>query len=156
MEKIRLATENDFEIVAELETSMSKQNSQGSPDIFKYTKEAMPKEYYLKEISERNMYVLEADNIIIGYYWARIIEIADDVRIKHQKMYFVFSIVIKEEFIGKGYGKKLFDHIENEAKSKGCKTVELNVWDYNKHAKEFYKKAGLEEKYTVMKKMVKY
>jgi len=154
VENIRLAAENDFEFVAELETFMSKQNSEGCPYLFKYTKESMPKELYLNEISEGNMYVLEVNNNVIGFYWARVIEIEDDDRIKYQKIYFIYSIVIKQEFIGKGYGNKLFNHIEKEAKIKGCKTIELNIYEYNKKAKEFYKKVGMEEKYTVMKKTI--
>ena len=99
MENIRLATENDFEFVAEFETFMSKLNSEGCPYLFKYTKESIPKELYLNEISEGNMYVIEVNNNVIGFYWARVIE-------------------------------------------------------YNKKAKEFYKNAGMEEKYTVMKKTI--
>jgi len=90
VENIRLATENDFEFVAELEAFMSKQNSEGCPCLFKYTKESIPKELYLNEISEGNMYVIEVNNKVIGFYWARVIEIEDDDRIIYQKIYFIY------------------------------------------------------------------
>ena len=153
MENIRLATEDDFEFIAELETFISKQNSEGYPDIYKYTKESIPKDMYLKEISNENMYVLEIDNNKIGFYWAQVTEI-ENVRIKYQKIYYIISIVLKQEFIGKGYGKKLFKYIENKAKSNGCKTIELSVDNYNKRALRFYKNIGMEEKNIIMRKIV--
>jgi GNAT superfamily N-acetyltransferase len=151
MEIIRIAEENDYQAVLELETNMSKQNSEGCPEVFKYLMNSIPIELYKKEVFDGNMHVFEIDKEVIGFYWARIIEIEDE-RIKYQKIYFVYSLALKKEYIGKGYGRKIFQYIENEAREKGCKTIELNVWEYNKRANKFYEKMGMETKYSTLQK----
>jgi ribosomal protein S18 acetylase RimI-like enzyme len=151
METIRIAGEKDYQAVLELETIISKQNSEGCPDVFKFSKNPIPIELYNKEISDGNIYVFEIDKKIIGFYWARVIEMENE-RIKHQKIYFIYSLIIKEEYMRRGYGKKIFQYIEEDAKTKGCQAVGLDVWEYNKHAKIFYEKMGMEVKYSSMRK----
>jgi GNAT superfamily N-acetyltransferase len=154
MELIRIAEESDYQAVLELEINMSKQNSKGCPEYFKLSMNPVSIEAYNKEIVEGNVHVFEIDKEIIGFYRANVIEMMEEEGMKYQKMYFILSLLLKDEYTGKGYGKKLFQYIEGEAKRKGCKTIELNVWEYNKRAKKFYEKRGMEVKYSSLRKIV--
>ncbi|MCA9382319.1 GNAT family N-acetyltransferase [Candidatus Dojkabacteria bacterium] len=56
----------------------------------------------------------------------------------------VYSIYLDPSAIGKSFGRKLFEYGENILKEQGYKTASLWVLKTNKHAKEFYEKAGWE------------
>ena len=51
---------------------------------------------------------------------------------------FIRGLEIKEEFRGKGYGKKVLDLIRNYAKSKKYKFLTLNFYKSNDIAKKLY------------------
>jgi ribosomal protein S18 acetylase RimI-like enzyme len=153
MDIIRQAEEKDYWNILELENTLNNQNMELFPDIFKKSNNAVPKEIYNKEIMEGNVFVLEHNGEIIGFYRAKIFEYQDDETTIYQKMYFIYSIIIKENYQKKKFGTKLFQFIENKAKEKGCKTVELNVWE-NNSAINFYKIMGMEYKYHSLRKKI--
>ena len=47
---------------------------------------------------------------------------------------------------GQHIGERLFEHVKNEAKQKGCYEVTLNVWTGNISAEKFYEKMGMKTK----------
>ena len=54
------------------------------------------------------------------------------------------DLYVKEEFRGKGYGKKLLQYIARLAIENNCGRFEWSVLDWNKPSIEFYKKLGAE------------
>lgn len=61
---------------------------------------------------------------------------------------FIRGLEVKEEFRGKGYGKKVLDLIRNYAKSKRYKFLTLNFYKTNKIAERLYRNYGfVEDKY---------
>ena len=151
MDIIRQAEEKDYYNILELENELNIQSANAFPDIFKKSDKTVPQENYNKEILEGNIFVYEHDSEIIGFFRAHIYEYFEDETTVYQKMYFINSIIIKEKYRGKKYGRKLFEFIEKEAKRKSCKTVELNVWENNK-AIDFYKYMGMGIKYYSLRK----
>jgi ribosomal protein S18 acetylase RimI-like enzyme len=150
---IRQAEEKDYLNILELENILNNQNIRLFPDIFKKSNNTVPKERYNKEITDGNVFVFEHNGEIIGFYRAKIFEYQDDETTLYQKIYFIYSIIIKENYQRKRFGTKLFQFIENKAKEKGCKTVELNVWE-NNSAINFYKIMGMEYKYYALRKKI--
>ena len=68
---------------------------------------------------------------------------------------FIRGLEIKEEFRGKGYGKKVLDLIRNYAKSKKYKFLTLNFYKSNDIAKKLYIGYGfIEDKYQSEKSPV--
>jgi ribosomal protein S18 acetylase RimI-like enzyme len=153
MDIIRKAEEKDYWNILELENALNNQNAELFPDIFKKSNNTVPKEIYNKEITDGNVFVFEHDGKIIGFYRAKIFEYQDDETTIYQKIYFIYSIIIKKNYQRKKFGTKLFQFIENKAKEKGCKTVELNVWE-NNSAIHFYKIMGMEYKYYSLRKKI--
>jgi ribosomal protein S18 acetylase RimI-like enzyme len=151
MDIIRQAEEKDYQNILELENTLNNQNIKLFPDIFKKSNNTVPKEIFNREITDGNVFVFEYNGEIIGFYRAKIFEYQDDETTLYQKIYFIYSIIIKGNYQRKRFGTKLFHFIENKAKEKGCKTVELNVWE-NNSAINFYKKMGMEYKYYSLRK----
>lgn len=69
----------------------------------------------------------------------------------------IHEIVVKEEYKGKGIGKKLMEVAEEYLKSKGHKIIELWVGEENHVARKFYEKLGYKarDKFGVWIRMVK-
>lgn len=49
---------------------------------------------------------------------------------------------INEKLRGQGYGSRLLEEIESNARAKGCKLIHLDTWNFQ--APDFYKKHGYE------------
>ena len=61
---------------------------------------------------------------------------------------FIRGLEIKEEFRGKGYGKKILDLIKDYGKSKKYKFLTLNFYKSNKIAEKLYRNYGfIEDEY---------
>lgn len=57
----------------------------------------------------------------------------------------IWSIQIKKEYIGKGFGKKFMQYLVNFAKEKSLKKITLEANIINKRAIGFYNKFGFKE-----------
>jgi GNAT superfamily N-acetyltransferase len=104
----------------------------------------MLKDIYYVEALKKQLHegvrflIIENDNLPVGFAGYSILK--DRIRI--HKLY----ILPAEQ--GKGAGKKLLEHITNEARAKGIKILELNVNRANP-AVNFYKNSGFEIEETV-------
>lgn len=52
------------------------------------------------------------------------------------------DVYIDEEARGRGYGKKIFEHIAETALKEGCSRIEFVCLDWNENSINFYKKLG--------------
>ena len=89
--------------------------------------------------SGAEVYVKECDGKLIG-----IIEVSDfrDNNIAYQHYAEIPVIYLDPEYIGKGYGKKLFGYAENVIVKKGISQIAIWVLNKNISATNFYKKIG--------------
>lgn len=60
------------------------------------------------------------------------------VRFYSGKQLEVDNVVVDQKFQSKGYGKLLFQHIENWANEQDCNSVELNTYLENRRSHKFY------------------
>lgn len=126
MLKIRRAEANEFEIITDLMYKSEAYWGFGDDymekfkSLYKVTKDA---------ISNNPTYILQEDNNFIGFYGF----IIDN---KDTSLEYFF---IDPKYIGKGYGKLLWNHAINE-----CKKLEINEFEIitSPQAKEFYTKLG--------------
>ena len=56
---------------------------------------------------------------------------------------YIEDIYVEEEYRAMGIGKELYQHVQKIAKNKGCKRIELMVWEFNKNALTFYQCMGM-------------
>ncbi|MBW2962344.1 GNAT family N-acetyltransferase [Mesonia aestuariivivens] len=64
------------------------------------------------------------------------------VRFYSGKQLEVDNVIVDQENQSNGYGKILFQHIENWAKEQGCNSVELNTYLENRRSHKFYHQNG--------------
>ena len=68
----------------------------------------------------------------------------------------IHELIISKNYRGKGAGKRLMKEFENQAKKKGCKSVQSFVLIGNKKVLNFYKKLKYsydEEGFVIRKKL---
>ncbi|QHQ63176.1 GNAT family N-acetyltransferase [Anaerocolumna sedimenticola] len=83
--------------------------------------------------TEKNcLYIVEADGIRVGIFWYLIQNILDE------DVAFIADIRLDEAERGKGYGRKILQFFEKEAKDKGYKVLGLNVFKDNPAAIHLY------------------
>lgn len=80
-----------------------------------------------------NLFYRDQDGQILGGILGRMYRFA----------LYINVLWISEQLRGQRYGSKLLEEIETIVKSKGCKLIHLDTWDFQ--ALEFYKKHGYEE-----------
>ena len=120
----------DFEIQDE---ELWCNTSKVSDEIFANTfKEALTNSEMisLMHIEEDEKIIGFANLVIIFSVWS------------HGKAMIIDDLFIKEEYHGKGYGKKSFEYIEKYAIELGCKRLQFISEKTNPNAYEFYRHIG--------------
>ena len=133
--KIREGTLNDLDkglLKVFIEGYRYHQN--GRPDIFTNITDEELKNNLINEFTKSNIIVAVNNDIIVGYlaYFIKI----------HRKKLEVDQLIIKEEYRGKGLGKKLMEEAKKIAIENNCTRIELNCWLFNKNALDMYEHIG--------------
>jgi ribosomal protein S18 acetylase RimI-like enzyme len=125
------------------------------PDIFEIPKEIITAEWLRNIIDDENwsFLVFEFDGKLAGAVIYKVIESPVDVILKKRRYGYIEEMIVKEELRGKGIGKRMLKVISEDLRSKGVSEVELDVWQKNENAREFYLKNGF---LAVRQKMCKH
>ena len=146
MIEFRIAQPNEFLRVAELKKQIHADHVRNAPDFYRDVEEPLTAEEYnacLDPSSRRCAYVLADGGWIVAYAFTQVLEFQNHSFIHDHKQLFLDDLCVDEALRGRGYGKRLMQEIASLAKESGCRTVELNVWDWNRNAVAFYKVLGL-------------
>ena len=150
--EIRKAKETDIKGILRLLSQVLEIHAQIRPDIFisgttKYT------ENQLREIlkdKNRPVFVALENETVTGYAFCVIEKPAFATTMKPKTILYIDDFCVDENSRGKGIGKKLFDFVNETAKSYGCGSITLAVWEGNNAARAFYEKMGMTPKETIM------
>ena len=125
------------------------------PHIFWKPKVPLWDEKFMRGlISDENigLFVAETEDQVAGLVYAVVRE-SPPVPIFIPRRYaMVDNLIVKEKFRHAGIGRALMERIHEWAGEKGLDTVELNVWEFNKPAIDFYRKLGYETSSRMMSK----
>ena len=146
---IRKAEEKDIPRIIELLGQVLQIHADIRPDIFipgttKYTADELTE---LLKNEKNPIYVAanEAD-ICVGYAFCQLQEQPFSNNMVPFKSLFIDDLCVDQQARGQHIGERLFEHVKNEAKQKGCYEVTLNVWTGNISAEKFYEKMGMKTK----------
>jgi GNAT superfamily N-acetyltransferase len=88
------------------------------------------------------MWVAMLDSSVVGYAYGRVsVEPAN--RWKFAARTFILDLMgVKEGLRGQGIGRALWQAVRAVAMAEGAERVVLNVWAFNRDAREFYDRLG--------------
>ncbi len=135
---IRNSTINDGNSVYELLKIIAKLHKEGRPDVFTN----LESKYTLDEVCHRlskednGVFIAEYQNTVVGYIFCEIIKEGDG-----QTLY-IDDLCVLPNARKMGVGKALMDYAASYGKSKQCRFLMLNVWEFNQNAVNFYENYG--------------
>ncbi len=134
----------DYEEVKELFYEVHNLHLENRPDIY-IDGNPLPLKYFEELLNDKENlnYAYILDNKVVGILTADIKTTMDNYIIKARKICFIESLGVKENYQHQGIGRKLYEYLKNEVKSKNIDAIELNVWGFNENAIRFYESLGM-------------
>ena len=125
----------------------------GRPDIFKATGKKYTDEELLRILADEDRPVfvcVDENDEVAGYAFC----ILEDYTPAHQMQdiltMYIDDICVDENCRGQHIGSRLYRHVLDYARSRGCYNVTLNVWECNPGARKFYEACGMKPLKTGM------
>lgn len=153
---IRSASKRDIPSLLALLSEVLEIHHKIRPDIFKSGATKYSESELCAIISDAKtpVFVAEIDARVVGYCFCVITEQEENAILKYRKDLYIDDLCVSQEIRSKGVGKALYLYAEEYAKSIGCQSVTLNVWDGNDGAISFYEKLGLTPRKTYLEKKI--
>lgn len=145
---IRRGTSNDHILLAEIgaetfyDTFASVNTSQ---DMQAYLENAFHPRIQAAELAEpsSSFFIAEVNGESVGY--ARVLEGRHVLEIPGTHPIEIVRLYARTRWIGKGIGAALMQACLDEARTRSCDVVWLDVWEENHRAIRFYRKWGFEQ-----------
>ena len=154
---IRRAQEKDIPAMKKLLSQVLELHAEIRPDIFipgttKYTTEELAA--MLKDETRRIYAAADENDDMIGYAFCELKKQPFSNNMIPFTSLFIDDLCVDESARGKSVGRRLFEHVKEEAARLGCYEVTLNVWEGNDSARRFYEKMGMKVKETMMEVII--
>jgi ribosomal protein S18 acetylase RimI-like enzyme len=142
---VRHATSEDAELLARLNGPIQQLHADARLDIYKPAAltEALI-EFYRQTLadSDNHVWIVEVDGEPAGYVLAQVMRRPENPFTYPLEIVRIDQLSVNPEHQGKGCGKALMKAALDLARTKGIQRVVLDVWDFNRHAIEFYERQG--------------
>ena len=142
---IRRATRDDVKLLSELgartfRDTFAQENT--DENMSAYVASAFNERQQTTELTDpaSTFLLAEVDDVVAGYAKLHSGEPAEGVR--GAKPIELVRLYAAQEWIGHGVGQALMRACLDEARSVGCETIWLGVWERNQRAQNFYEKWG--------------
>ena len=152
----RKAVKDDSAFIAESLKAILSLHAKGREDIFRSSGAKYTAEDIVNMLSDTDthIFVAEENGVLYGYAICYIVIKKDDPVFKDRAVFYLDDLYVLPETRGKGIGHKFMDFLFGYAKECGCRSFELNVWEFDGSATGFYKKCGMTtQKRTMEKKL---
>lgn len=142
MFKIREAKVSDYDQVAVLYKELYNTHYTNQPEHF--AKKAEPLDQHVFEsniyLDNKKVFLVEKTKEVMAFATIRI----TNETISHKAHIFIEEFCVRSDMRGKGIGGHLFEKIKRYGKKIGATEIELNVWNFNNRAEDFYVKMGMQ------------
>jgi ribosomal protein S18 acetylase RimI-like enzyme len=152
---IREAVASDYENLCVLFDEGDALHRENLPWIFQKPRGAVRgRDYVLGLIADETVgfFVAQVEDRLVGLICVMTRESSEVPIFVRRRYVVVDNVVVKEEFRRTGIGRALMEKAHEWAVVEGADSIELNVWEFNQEAIEFYKTLGYE---TASRKMSK-
>ena len=148
---IRKATKKDIGSIIELLHQVDMVHHFLRPDLFKpNTTKYDEKELEILFADENKPVFVYEDGEVLGHAFCMVTEVKDDKLLQDIKTLYIDDICVHEKARGRHVGKSLYEFVRDYARSIGCYSITLNVWEGNAPALSFYKEMGMHVQKTTM------
>lgn len=141
---VRFARKEDYEAINALRAPVCALHSNGYPALFKpvFAKDHQERVLKMMEDPEQDVLVEEENGQLLGFVMVEYIKREETNNIYAVHEAHIVEIGVDETSQGKGIGTALIQAVKDAAKVRGCRSVQLDVWEFNKSALRFYEKLG--------------
>jgi diamine N-acetyltransferase len=142
---VRRAVPDDFPILCELFEEGDLHHREALPLIFERP-DSVPRdrEYLLAVMKDQGaaLVVAEEKGQLLGLLHAFVRETPTIPLLVQRRYVIIDNVVVRHEWRGRGIGTLLMNWAEDWARRLDVPSLELNVFDFNKNAIEFYDRLG--------------
>lgn len=141
---IRFAKGTDFEQVGKIFSEENRFHAELVPEIIQVADPIMSPEWFDEVLKnpEKIIFVAENENRLLGLALVMLQSSIDDPIFKLREYVHIGDIAVLKEFQGLGIGRLLMEKICQWTDDQGIKEIELQVWERNDKAIDFYEKLG--------------
>ena len=141
---VRFAEEKDLDIINELRKQVNDIHVEGRPDVFKAGFGSEIRDFAKVIINGENsdIIVAERNGVICGMVCVDYVNKPETPYSKARNFYHVQEIAVDADYRRQGVAKELFEFMIEDAKKRKLARIELDVWEFNDSAIEFYQAVG--------------
>ncbi len=141
---IRQALKSDFDQVGQVFTQENKFHAKLVPEIIQVAKPIMTHAWFDEKLSNPNkaLFVAEFGKEIVGVLLIEMMSSPDDPIFRPRTYAYLDEIAVVEKYRGRGIGQALMAKARAWALAQGASEIELNVWQVNVQAIQFYERLG--------------
>ncbi len=149
---IRFACEKDIPDILELLEQILHIHYVGRPDLFKGEGGKFNDQELAQIMANPKtpIFVYEENGKVLGHCFCDVKITSEQNNLKGQKVLFIHDLCVYENCRGRRIGQQLFERAKSFAKEQGLDRIELNVWEFNSRAKDFYQKMGMHPQRTIL------
>lgn len=152
---VRTALFSELERVNELREQVNALHVNGRPDHFKagWNEELQNHAKEMLEAENKDVLVVERNGVICGFACVDYIDLRESPYRYARKFYHVNEFGVDKAFRRQGVATELVEFMKRDARERGFEQIELDVWEFNPEAREFYEAAGFSciKRYMEMK-----
>ncbi len=141
---VRVAAIEDLDRVNELRKQVNTLHVNGRPDHFKggWNEELQHHAMEFLEAEDKDILVAERNGTICGFACVDYIDRPETPYRFALHFYHVGEFGVDKAFQRQGVATELVEFMKQHAKEKGFSRIELDVWEFNTEAREFYEAVG--------------
>ena len=143
---VRFAEEKDLPRVNELREQVAALHASGRPDIFRpdFCQELRDRAGEMLRRGNSGILVAERDGRVCGMAGVEYLTCPESPYSCERKFCHVAEFGVDKAFQRQGVGRELMEFIRKDALARGFSRVELDVWEFNADALEFYGAIGFQ------------
>lgn len=144
--EVRFAKEKELDRINELRKQVNDLHVDGKPDVFKpgFCNELRDFINVIWNDPEQEIIVADADGTICGFAIIHHINKSENPFMKERDFLDIDEFCVDKAYRRKGVAARLIAFIKEYAREKGFHRIELNMWEFNKGALDFYEAVGFE------------
>lgn len=142
---VRYAKREELESVNKIRKQVNEVHVKGRPDLFREDGWQFIEPFVYTKFDEENSGVIVAaiEDEIVGFAVVQYIVRPESPYNKEQKYFHIEEFGVNEDHRRKGIATAMIDFVKEDARKRGFKKIELDMWEFNQDALAFYESAGL-------------